>query len=131
MRVGKSLFWVLAAVLLAASAAHAHVFIPQGCPKGTETQGTRQAGAQSDGEEVTLFGNAGTEADTSIHYLWCFDEGLPSEKPFTSAGGDLPKGKKQSDAKKKIPAGATKVHYVILFDKGEEWTWGTDGWLNL
>ena len=131
MRLASSCFWALGVIVLAASAAYAHVNIPQGCPKGTANQKTRAGGAQSDGKEVTLFGNAGSEPDTSIHYYWCFDEGLASEQPTTSAGGALPAGKKDSKASKKIPAGATKVHYVILFDKNDEWTWGTDGWVNL
>lgn len=125
--------WVATAstLVLVATSSAAHVFPPSGTPTGHASQGSRVASVTNDGSSIKLTGDVGTTGDTSIHFLWCFDEGLGSEQPYSSAGGNVPSGKTSSSGSNKIPSGSQKVHYVIYFDKNGDNTWAQDGWVNL
>jgi hypothetical protein len=112
-------------------AAMAAVSIPPGAQTGSSTQGGRIITAGSSSTEVALVGQSPpVHGEDSLHFKVCFDEGLPTEKPNQEAGGALPAGSHSGVTKFKIPSGAKTCHWVIVWDKDGEWTWGGDGTIN-
>lgn len=124
---------VLSAVLfLLIPSATGHVIIPSGTPTGTANQGGRTVTAGTSSEGVTIIVQyPPSTTDTSIHFAFCFDEGLGTEQPPQYTGGNVPLGSKRAHVGVKTPPGASKVHWVVLFDSNGDWVWGTDGTINV
>ncbi len=127
---------------LLAAAASAAVTMPMNgttpAPTGTANAAGRgvSAGVGPDGKFQIMATEPDPPLDQSIHFEWCFDEGLPSESKNKKSGKDKPGGGKSYYDSSDIPSGAKTVHWVIYFDTknaaGEEtWTWATSGTINL
>jgi hypothetical protein len=135
-----------ALVCMAAFAFARDVNIPNDSPTGSSGQGDRRVDISNDDGKIEIHAQSPTDKDTSIHIWWyVYTPGPNGEVPATGGENGKEKEKdkrhkRKTELKAEIPTqglDGQKLHWVVAYDKWnkataeDEWTWGTQGTMDL